>query len=130
MVSAMHLKLLDLIKDALRLLTTCPTVQNTRSLAALVLITQNLFLAKLLRAGNFILWSRQQWRMLLHLCTASSLYFSCSCHPQMHWVNIQGSTQRISYPARDLPYTKFNPHPFDKCGCTEPAQLKPPCAGH
>jgi len=42
-------------------------------LTALVVITQNLFLARSLRAGNFNLWFRHHWRMLLHLCTLSYL---------------------------------------------------------
>jgi len=63
----------ELLKFALLLLTTCPAVQNTRSLAVLVLISQNLFFARSMRAGNFNLWSRHHWRMLLHLSTASSL---------------------------------------------------------
>ena len=51
---------------------------------------------------------------------------SCSYHSQMHWVNIQGSTQRISYPAHDLPRTKFNPDPFGKCRNRNPRSLNHP----
>jgi len=61
----------ELFKFALLLLTTCPAVQNTRSLPTLVVITQNLFLARLLRDGNFNLWFRHHWRMLLHTWTGN-----------------------------------------------------------
>ena len=40
--------------------TTCPSILNTRSLAALVVITQNVFIARSLRAGNSSLWSRHR----------------------------------------------------------------------
>jgi len=63
----------ELFKFALLLLITCPATQNTHSLAVLVVITQNVFLARSLRAGNYYLWSRHHWRMLLQLCIASSL---------------------------------------------------------
>jgi len=63
----------ELFKFAALLLTTWPAVQYTRSLQALVVIIQSLFLARSLRAGSFNLWSRHHCRMLQHLCTASSL---------------------------------------------------------
>jgi len=63
----------ELFKISFLLFTTLPVIQNTRSLAALVFSVQNIFFAKSLRAGNYNLWSRHHWRMLLHLRTASSL---------------------------------------------------------
>jgi len=47
----------ELFKFALLLLTTCQSILNTRSLAALV-ITKNIFLARSLRVAYSILWSR------------------------------------------------------------------------
>jgi len=55
----------ELYKFALLLFTICPAILNTRWLAALIAITQNIFLAGLLRAGNSNLSSRHHWRMLL-----------------------------------------------------------------
>jgi len=103
------------------LLTTCPVVQNARSLEALVVITQNLFL-------------QDHWELETLICgldtTAECCYtlvpqalcsFSCSCH--LHWVNIQLPAQKISYPAPDPPGTKFNPQPSGKCEYPQPAQV-------
>jgi len=63
----------ELFKISLLLFTTCQAINSTRSLAALVVITRSIFLSRSLRAGNYNLWSRYHWRMLQHLCTASSL---------------------------------------------------------
>jgi len=51
----------ELFRCILLLFTKCPSILNTRSLAALVDIMQNVFLASLLRAGNSNLWSRHHW---------------------------------------------------------------------
>jgi len=61
----------ELFKCAL-LFTTCPAILNTRSLAALAAITQNVFPARSLRAGNFNLWFHHHWRMLLHTCSCNT----------------------------------------------------------
>jgi len=42
----------ELFKFAFLLLTTCPAIHNTRSLTALVVITENLFLARSMRTGS------------------------------------------------------------------------------
>jgi len=56
----------ELLKLALLLFTTCSSILNTRSLAALVAIAQNVFPARLLRAGHFYPWPRYHWRISLH----------------------------------------------------------------
>ena len=59
----------ELCKFTLLLFTTWSSILNTRSLAALVAITQNVFLATSQRPGNSYLWSRHHWRMSLwQLC--------------------------------------------------------------
>jgi len=47
------------------LLTTCPSIRNSRLPAAPLAITQNVFLAGSLRVGNSSLWFRHHWRMSL-----------------------------------------------------------------
>jgi len=61
-----------LLKFALLLFTICPAILKTHSLAASVAIRQNVF-ATSLRDGNSSLWSRHYGRMLLQICTTSSL---------------------------------------------------------
>jgi len=111
----------ELFKISFLLFTTFPVIQNIRSPAALIFIVQNAFLAKSLRAGNYNLWSRHHWRMLLHrklsVAYLASVTFTCN-----------GSTFRNPYKVFLIPHptrlhSKFNPHPSIKCGYRQPAQV-------
>jgi len=81
---------------ALLLFTTWPSILNTRSLAAVVIIAQNLFPAKSLQAGNSN--SLATIGECCYTLSASSLqhWMSCSCHFHMCWVNIQLPAQFLS----------------------------------
>ena len=97
--------------------TTCPAIPKTRSLAALVAITQNVFLARSLWSGNSNLWFCHHGECCYTLVPQAL----CSIElldqvSHMHWVNIQLPAQRISYPAPACNQCEF-PRPRTSLEC-------------
>jgi len=106
----------------LLLFTTWPSILNTRSLAALVAIMQNVFLTRSLKSGSSYLWFRHHWRTSPHFCTTSSLWrwiswsWNSTLLSQSQRINIQLPTQNFlsrARPARVPTINKMhNKYPF------------------
>jgi len=107
----------EFFKFPFLLFTPCATILNTHSLAALVTITQNIYLARSLRTGNSNPLSDQYWRVSRHPCkiSTSEHWIFCSCQFHMHSVKIQMLAPIISYCAHPAP------HPHSSGSCTLPA---------